>query len=44
MNKASLFTKVFIFIMYKEIGVVKTKVVEILKDLNDQMKKLFGEV
>lgn len=44
MNKASLFTKVFIFNTYKEIGVVKTKVVEILKDLNDQMKKLFGEV
>ena len=44
MNKASLFTKVFIFIMYKEIGVIKTEVVEILKDLNDQMKKLFGEV
>lgn len=44
MNKASLFTKVFISNMCKEIGVIKTKVMEILKDLNDQMKKLFGEV
>lgn len=44
MNKRSLFTKVFIYIMCKEIDVVETKVVEILKDFNDQMKKLFGEV
>ena len=30
--------------MCKEIDVVETKVEEILKDFNDQMKKWFGEV
>lgn len=34
---------VFIYIVYKEIDAVETRVVEILKDFNDQMKKLFGE-
>ena len=34
----------FIYIMCKEIDVVETKVEEILKDFNDQMKKWFGEV
>lgn len=29
--------------MYKKLDAVETKVMEILKDFNDQMKKLFGE-
>lgn len=29
--------------MHKDLDAVETKVVEILKDFNDQMKKLFGE-
>lgn len=29
--------------MLKDLDAVETKVVEILKDFNDQMKKLFGE-
>lgn len=30
---------VFIYIMYKELDAVESKVMEILKDFNDQMKK-----
>lgn len=43
MNKGSLFKQFFIYSMYKELDAIETKVMEILKDFNDQMKKLFGE-
>ena len=43
MNKRSCIQTVFIYIMCREVDAVETKVVEILKDFSDYMKKLFGE-